>query len=105
MGAVHGALRLGLPSGMGFGIVGVDADDMDVLGITELGAGGIGKLTTENEVKALCHPILLRFGFRRETNRALRGNQADSFKFTSRWSSGLIAICDRGKFIINDMLI
>src|SRR5512144_170344 len=50
---VDGPLRLRLPGDIGAGIIRIDADDVDLVEILELGAAELGELAAENEVQQL----------------------------------------------------
>src|SRR5581483_9781878 len=53
MRVVDGLLRLGLPSHIGARIVGIDADDVELVQILELGAAEFGKLAAEHQMQQL----------------------------------------------------
>ncbi len=83
VGVVDGALRLGLPGGMGAGIIGEHADDVDLIRVLEDGLVGRDKLAAENQMQALGHGAgvrlimqTARYSFRRAGERARRGGNA-----------------------------
>jgi len=60
MGVVDGLLRLCLPRGIGGSVVGINADDVELVEIPELNLVQIRKLATEDEVEQLPVSILIR---------------------------------------------
>src|SRR4029079_17080814 len=50
---VDGLLRLRLPGDIGAGIIRIDADDVDLVEILELGAAELGEFAAEDEVQQL----------------------------------------------------
>ena len=53
LGVVDGRARLGVPGRVGFLVIGIDADDVELGGILELDAAQLRELAPENQVKKL----------------------------------------------------
>src|SRR5688572_18319171 len=61
-GVIDGLLRLGFPGGIGARVVGIDADDVELVQVPELDLVQIGELAAEHEMKQLLACSLLRHG-------------------------------------------
>ena len=53
MRVVDGLLRLGLPGGIGGGVVRIDADDVELVEILEFDAAELGQFAAEDEMQQL----------------------------------------------------
>ena len=74
------AKRGGFPGGMGGLIIGINANDMDIVGVTELGARRVDQFATEDKVKALHHDSLLNSKFAAKLAELTGGTKANCLK-------------------------
>src|SRR5205807_8845500 len=79
MSIIDGLLRLRFPGGIRRGVVGVYADNVEFIEVSELDFVQVCELAAEHKMEQLSGSILTRHGFRASIDQALRTKQSRKF--------------------------